>query len=71
MIWATGQMDGPWMIDRLGIASTKGRDLSYPMLFVLRQRSREPVAYDELLLPQEAPGGRDRRGDLSECDKRW
>ena len=39
------------------------------MLFVLRQRSREPVAYDDLLQPHEAPGNRDRRGDLSECNK--
>jgi hypothetical protein len=70
MTWATGQMDGLWMTDRLGIAFTKGRDLSYPMLFVLRQRSREPVAYDDLLQPHEAPGNRDRRGDLSECNER-
>jgi hypothetical protein len=34
---------------------------------ILTQSRREPVTYDELLLPNEAPGNRDRRGDLSEC----
>ena len=63
-------MDGLWrMIDRLGIAFTKGRDPHHPMLLMLIHRSREPVTYDELLLPEEAPGGRDRRGDLSECNQ--
>jgi hypothetical protein len=71
MTWATGQMDGLWMIDRLGVAFTKGKGSHYLMLRILTEHSREPVTYDELLLPQEAPGGRDRRGDLSECNKRW
>jgi hypothetical protein len=69
MTWATGQMVGLWMIDRLGIAFTKGRDFHNPILLMLIQRSRGPVTYDELLFPEEAPGGRDRRGDLSECNQ--
>ena len=62
-------MDGLWMIDRLDIASTKGRDFHKSMVRILTECSRKPVTYDELLLPQEAPGGRDRRGDLSECNQ--
>jgi hypothetical protein len=69
MIWATGRMDGLWTIDRLDIAFTKGSALSHSALRMLIRRSRGPVTYDELLLPEEAPGGCDRRGDLSECNQ--
>jgi hypothetical protein len=62
-------MDGLWTIDRLDIVFTKGSDLSHSALRMLIQRSRGPVTYDELLLPEEAPSGRDRRGDLSECNQ--
>jgi len=62
-------MDGLWTIDRLGIAFTKGKGSHHLMLRTLIECSRKPVTYDELLLPQEAPGGRDRRGDLSEYNE--
>jgi len=63
-------MVGLWITDRLGIAFTKGRGPYRLTLRMLTPHSREPVTYDELLLPLEAPGNQDRRGDLSECKTR-
>lgn len=66
MIWAFGQMDGLWTINHRVVASTKGKGSHHLKLRFLTQFRRKPVTYDELLLPDEAPGDHDRRGDLSE-----
>lgn len=66
-VWADG-----WTLDNRSPRHCfyEGWRFATLMLRTLTSLSREPVSYDELLLPLEAPGNRDRRGDLSECEKR-